>query len=218
MTITPAILPLSFEHLVSDLFKLEGLCNRVQIDICDGVFGLEKTWLPYQEKELPHGFSYEFDIMVRDWRKYLPRVIALGATRVVMHIDSSSDEDIRDMVALASKHKVSIGLAVSNDYDINNFTHKANIVADYYHKMFIQVMGIKRIGAQGQPFDDSVVRRIEYIKRECRNVSIQVDGSMNPETIFLVKRAGATCAVVGSFLFGHSDVKKQLEKLQKNFL
>ena len=101
MTITPAILPGSFEHLISDLFKLEGLCNRVQIDICDGVFGLEKTWLPYEEKELPHGFSYEFDMMVRDWRKYLPRVIALGATRVVMHIDKSTDEDIRDMVAIA---------------------------------------------------------------------------------------------------------------------
>jgi pentose-5-phosphate-3-epimerase len=84
--------------------------------------------------------------------------------------------------------------------------------------MFIQVMGIKRIGAQGQPFDDSVIRRIEYIKQECRNVSVQVDGSMNPETIFLVKRAGATGAIVGSFLFKSGDVKKQLEKLQKNFL
>jgi pentose-5-phosphate-3-epimerase len=136
----------------------------------------------------------------------------------VMHIDHSSDEDIRDMVAIISKHKISIGLAVSNDYDVKDFTHKANIVADHYHRMFIQVMGIKRIGAQGQPFDDSVIRRIEYIKRECRNVSIQVDGSMNPETIFLVKRAGATCAIVGSYLFGHGDVKKQLEKLQKNFL
>jgi hypothetical protein len=43
MRITPAILPENFEQIVDKLFLLEGLCDRVQIDLCDGVFGLEKN-------------------------------------------------------------------------------------------------------------------------------------------------------------------------------
>jgi pentose-5-phosphate-3-epimerase len=47
-------------------------------------------------------------------------------------------------------------------------------------------------------------------------LEIQVDGSMNKETAFLVKRAGARCAVVGSYLFKHGDVKKTLEDLKRS--
>lgn len=212
MTITPAILADSFEQVVHKLFLLEGLSEWVQIDICDGVFGLQKTWLPYQETELPSGFSYEFDLMVKDWRKYLPRVIALGAKRVVMHIDDFSEDDVREMIALVRPHFVYLGLCVSNDKNVPAFVSKVHAVEHEYTKLFIQVMGIKHIGAQGQPFDDSVLKRISYLYEECRNIDIQVDGSMNSETILKVKNAGARIVVVGSGIFGHNNTHEQVRK------
>ncbi len=217
MNITPAILPENFEHVIDKLFLLEGLCARVQIDLCDGVFGLEKTWLPYEEKELPVGFSYEFDLMVNDWRKYLARVIFLGATRVVMHVDHMTEDDILEVVRTVKEHKCDLGLSVSNDYDIEKFGVLVKYTASLFPKVFIQVMGIKHIGAQGQPFDASVIDRIQYLVQECKQTYIQVDGSMNPETILQVKKAGAKCAVVGSYLFSHGDVKKTLEELKRNY-
>ena len=217
MTITPAILPENFEQIIDKLFRLEGLVTRVQIDICDGVFGLEKTWLPYRETELPLEFTYEFDLMVCDWRKYLPRVIALGAKRVVMHIDTFNEDDINEMLTIARRHKISLGLSVSNDKDMHAFARRVRAIEAHYSKIFIQVMGIKHIGAQGQPFDESVLARIGYLADACRHIHIQVDGSMNPETILMVKNRGATCAVVGSYLFNHGTVKKNLEKLENNF-
>lgn len=212
MLITPAILPDNFEHLVHKLFVLEGLLPRVQIDLCDGVFGLEKTWLPYREKELPEGFSYEFDLMVKDWRKYLVRVVALRATRVVMHIDDMSDDDLNEIVGMVRPHKIALGLCVSNDKNVPLFAARVRRVEELYSRVFIQVMGIQHIGAQGQPFDDSVLRRISYLKSECRGIDIQVDGSMNPETILKVKNAGARCAVVGSYLFSHGATQKAVQK------
>jgi ribulose-phosphate 3-epimerase len=218
MQITPAVLAPSFEKVVSELFVLEGLSNRVQIDLVDGVFGLEKTWLPYEEKELPHGFSYEFDLMVVEWEKYLTRVLLLGATRVIMHIDRMSPQEIEDMVAIVMKHNVHLGLSVSNDYNVIAFTRIVNGIAGKYSKLFVQVMGIKTIGVQGQPFDTSVPARIAYISHNCAHIEIQVDGSMNPETMVLVRNAGARCAVVGSYLSRSGDVKKTLEKLQGDFM
>ena len=221
MIITPAILPKSFEELHHKLFMLEGLSEVIQIDLCDGIFGLEKTWLPYEEKELLAGFSYEFDLMVKDWRKFLPRVILLGAKRVVLHVDDFSDDDISEAVVIMKPHLIYIGLCVSNDKNVPAFAALVKRVDAMYSKVFIQVMGIKRIGAQGQPFDEGVLRRIEYLKNACKNIEIQVDGSMNPETILKVRNRGATCAVIGSYLFSHGathdEVKKTLNKLENNF-
>lgn len=222
MIITPAILPKTFEELTHKLFMLEGLCDLVQIDLCDGVFGLEKTWLPYKsDEELLSGFSYEFDLMVKDWSKFLPRVIALGAKRVILHVDDFSDDDIDEAIEMVRPHLVYLGLSVSNDKNVPAFAALVKRVDHSYSKVFIQVMGIKTIGAQGQPFDGGVPRRIEYLKDACRHIEIQVDGSMNPETILMVRNRGASCAVVGSYLFSHSathkDVKKVLQRLENDF-
>ncbi len=217
MTITPTILTDSYEDVIHKLFIFEGLSKQVQIDLCDGVFGLEKTWLPYEEKSLPTGFTYEFDLMVNDWRRYMLRAVALGATRIVMHIDTMNSADIDDIVAIATAHNVYIGLSVSNDYPIETFAKHVNDILSRYSKVFVQMMGIKHIGAQGQPFDEDVLSRIMYVAEQCNHIEIQVDGSMNPETILKVKHAGATCAVVGSYLFKHGDPKKAYEDLVKNY-
>lgn len=221
MQITPAILAENYEQVVHQLFLLEGVCERVQIDLCDGVFGLEKTWLPYREDSLPHGFRYEFDLMVNDWRKYLPRVIALGATRIIVHIDTFSDDDIYEMIELIKPHFIYLGLCVSNDKNVPSFVSRVHFVEAHYTKLFIQVMGIKNIGAQGQPFDETVLKRISYIRDECRNIEIQVDGAMRPETLSKVKNAGARGAVIGSYLFKHGvtekDLRKNYETLKNNF-
>lgn len=221
MIITPAILPQTFEQLMDRLFMLEGISERVQIDLCDGVFGLEKTWLPYKENELLEGFSYEFDLMVTDWRKFLPRVIALGANRIILHIDDFSDDDVAEAVAMIRPHLVYLGLCVSNDKNVPSFASLVRKVEQSYSKVFIQVMGIKHIGAQGQPFDDGVPRRVEYLKDVCKHIEIQVDGSMNPETILKVKNRGASGAVVGSYLFNHgathNEIRKKFRKLEDSF-
>ena len=217
MIITPAILVGSFEKVVEQLFILEGLSERVQIDLCDGVFGLEKTWLPYEEKELPHGFLYEFDLMVVDWRKYLSRVLALSATRVIMHIDTMTEEEISEMIEMITPYDAYLGLAVSNDFPVERFVEMVTSITARYSKVFIQVMGIKKIGAQGQPFDDTVPARIAHIKVVCPMLEIQVDGSMNPETMVLVRNAGATCAVVGSYLSRSGNIKKTLDELRVNY-
>ena len=90
--------------------------------------------------------------MVTDWRKFLPRVIALGATRVVLHVDDFSDDDIAEAIATIKPHLIYLGLSVSNDKNVPAFASLVKRVDSVYSKVFIQVMGIKNIGAQHQPY------------------------------------------------------------------
>ena len=77
-----------------------------------------------------------------------------------------------------------------------------------------QVMVIRDIGAQGQPFDESVIGRIEEIKEWCPNLYIQVDGAMNNETAEKVKEAGADTVISGSYIFGSDDIAGVIDTLE----
>jgi ribulose-phosphate 3-epimerase len=218
MQITPAILPAHFEELHDNLFRLEGVTGRVQIDLCDGRMGLEKTWLPYKETHLPDGFEYEFDLMVNEWQKFLPRVLTLGAKRVVMHVDGWEDHDFKMLYDMMRHHiDVTVGFSVTNDAPIEMLCDRVFEAKQRLNGVFVQLMGIKKIGAQGQPFDERVLSRIDFVRRACHGTLIQIDGGMNPETIFLVKRSGAACAVVGSYIFGSGNIRKTIDSLQLSF-
>ncbi len=218
MTITPAILPTNFEELHDKLFQLEGVSHRVQIDICDGRLGLEKTWLPYKESYLPDGFEYEFDLMVEDWRKFLDRALRLGAKRAVLHVDTWNSSDFSILTDIAKANpKVSFGLSVSNNGPLDVLVAQVLELEKEHNRVFVQLMGINKIGAQGQPFDDRVLAKVEYVRRHARGIPIQVDGSMNPETIFLVKRSGATGVVVGSYIFNSKSIRKTIDSLHLSF-
>ena len=80
MQVTPAILPKSFEEISDKLDRLSGFAIRIQIDLCDGKMGRELTWLPEGNEVLPNKdtIEYECDLMVIDWRTYVPRVLSLG--------------------------------------------------------------------------------------------------------------------------------------------
>ena len=150
MNITPAILPHSFEEVTEKLTRLEGLVTRVQIDICDGVFGREKTWLPTGNEVLPSQFSYEFDIMMNYWAIYVPYCISIGATCIVAHVDMFSDEDVTNLVSMVSSRNIALGIAVSNDKSVDFHADMIRKIQSLYLNVFIQIMGINKIGEQGQ--------------------------------------------------------------------
>jgi ribulose-phosphate 3-epimerase len=215
MNIIPAILPENFEQVVDKLFRIEGLTKRVQIDVCDGVFGLERTWIPKGTEELPHGFQYEFDMMVVDWKNYIPKVIALGATRIVAHVDSFSDKDILSLLDCVEPERLMLGVAVSNTTSLEVHIDMIQKIYAQYPHVFIQVMGIRKIGAQGQVFDKEVVGRIRTLKKLFSYLSIQVDGSMNEDTVLKVEEAGADTVIVGSYIFGGArSIRKAIDTLK----
>jgi ribulose-phosphate 3-epimerase len=215
MNVVPAILPHNFEDITTGLSRLEGLTHLVQIDLCDGVFGREKTWLPFGNEKLPSEFSYEFDIMLNDWRKYVPHCVNIGAKRIVAHADMFDGDDMKDLVEMIKEHSIALGISVSNDKNVDFHADMIRKAKELYSHVFIQVMGIKKIGEQGQFFDDNAVERIMALKQIFGDTDVQVDGGLKPETVKKVVEVGAETVVVGSFIFGHEDVGDALEELNR---
>ena len=205
MNVTPAILPHSFEELTEKLSSVEGLAPRVQIDLCDGVFGREKTWLPEGNETLSSSFSYEFDIMTIDWKLYIMRAIMIGATSIVAHVDGLTDTDISEMAELASQRKVALGISISNDKPLEVHADMVRKAKAQYENVYIQVMGIEKVGEQGQVFDESAVERVRMLKQQFGDMKVQVDGGMTPETAARVVSAGAETIVSGSYIFNGED-------------
>ena len=110
MQIIPAVLSKTFEDVLDNLTLAKGLSDVVQIDICDGEFGAEKTWIPNGKDVLPPFFSYEFDIMLNTWKVPTAQCLLLQAKSIVMHVDNFTDDDIDMLVAMVKPYNVLLGI------------------------------------------------------------------------------------------------------------
>ncbi|MEK7463898.1 MAG: hypothetical protein AAB610_02120 [Patescibacteria group bacterium] len=211
MEIIPAILPKNFREIEENIELITGLSPLVQIDICDGKFVPSITW-PYwkqdenfesilrEERGMPEWeqINYEFDLMidnptVDDARKWL----SAGAERVVLHLESSKDlTPVLDVL----KGLVEIGVAIgqaANVEDLNKYVDKIQ---------FVQVMGIRKAGFQGQKFEPGTIDKVKEVKAMFPELKVQIDGGVSLETAPLLKHAGADRLVVGSAIFNSENI------------
>lgn len=210
--IVPAILPLSQEDLEDKLGRLVGIAPEVQVDIVDGVFASPASW-PYSvggaefaaDSTLPHldDMHIELDLMVRDPEQVTGSWIEAGATRILTHFKSTTylPKLITDFKERYGHEKgfasnfLSFGLALTLDTDIGELEPYIKDI-DY-----VQFMGIKNIGHQGEPFATEVLNRINVFRRRHPDVPIQVDGGVNFDSAPLLLEAGVSRLVVGSALW-----------------
>lgn len=215
MQVTPAILAPTFDDVLVLVSKVEYAASLLQIDLCDGEFGIVKTWLPEVGEQLPMGYEYEFDIMVHDWKTYVKRAIDMGASRIVVHVDYFTEGDATEFLTYIEHTGIALGVCVSNNIELDDHINFIKFFEERYENVFIQVMGIRNIGAQGQPFDEEVLHRITELKNWCPNLYLQVDGAMNNVTGKRVQEAGADIIISGSYVFGGKSVGVAIQTLEE---
>lgn len=230
--IVPAILPTSREDLEGKLALLEGLVDEVQIDIVDGKFAAPPSW-PYATgtKAFAEGvntgeglpflgrFKFEVDLMVADADQVTGIWIAAGVQRLMIHAESTRylPHLIKDLEVKYGHAKdfvpglLSFGLAVGNDTDLS--------ILDPYmgHVDYIQLMGIRTIGHQGEEFDARVLERVRTIRRTYPDTVVQVDGAVSLDTAPRLLAAGVDRLVIGSALWRAPSLKEELNRF-KNLL
>jgi ribulose-phosphate 3-epimerase len=209
--IIPAIIPESLEHLTETLGRISAFTHDVQIDIVDGEFVPFTSW-PYMPKgditdieKLTDNFIVEVDLMVMEPEKVIAKYAKAGVRRIVLHLESVYTID--HIVSLRDTYGFELGLSIANDTDIRALTTVIEY-ADY-----VQLMGIGQIGTQRQPFDTRVLARIEKLLLQYPALSISIDGSVNNETLPLLKNAGAERFVVGSAILDALDAHSAYTKL-----
>ncbi len=215
MTIVPAIIPKTKEHLLSSLGAVESVVHEVQIDIVDGVFAGEASW-PFAEhtstdeteatlRGITGSFALEVDLMVKDVDVYFD-LYARVARRLVIHWGSTARLD--ELLAQRSS-TLKIGIALTNDIPLEE-------VYPYMSQIdFVQCMGIAEVGVQGNGFDPRVLPRIKEIHETHPALEIAVDGHVTMFTLPLLKDAGATRFMAGSSIFTAPDPAHAFLSLQE---
>jgi ribulose-phosphate 3-epimerase len=214
--IVPAILPQSRQDLEDKLSKLAGLADSVQIDVVDGRFASPACW-PYSggskelarmaagDEMLPHygEMKFDIDLMAENPEQVTGSWVSLGASRMTIHAEATTA--LGKLVAgFQSRYGhekgfipdlISLGLAIGADTPLGLIEPFAGQI-DY-----VQLMGIRRIGVQGQPFDDRAVKRVRDLKRKYPKLAVQVDGGVSKTTAPALLSAGADRLIVGSALW-----------------
>jgi ribulose-phosphate 3-epimerase len=222
MTIIPAIIPKSCKDLEEKLEVVKGLVSSVHIDITDGKYAGVASWpiehdrgeflkIRNQEMGMPHweDFDFEVHLMTVDPTSYVNEWIEAGATRIVLHVESLNyKDDIQFLDKIKTEGLVEIGIAVNADIDINDLTLFLE-VADFVH-----IMTIPEVGFQGATFDQRGVENIKWVKQNHPNMIVSVDGAMNPDTIEIVRDAGADRVIVGSYIFKNPNPREAVAELQ----
>jgi ribose 5-phosphate isomerase B len=211
-SLVPAVPAQSFSVIENLCTLLDGIAGEIQIDIVDGVFAHPPSW-PFttsiEELKLLKIYSSKFiveiDCLCMEPLQYLDKCAALGARRVIVH--HKSTENYVKCVEHARLHKYRIGLGILPTTAVSEIE---DIVTMFD---FIQVMGIKHIGSQGQPFEPQALATVAEINKKFPVLEIAVDGGVNEETLRALRDAGTTRFAVGSAITNAVDavaVYKQL--------
>jgi ribulose-phosphate 3-epimerase len=209
--------------------------RRVQVDFVDGVFAFPPSW-PYntpgadlhdrvgQGIILPRleRVKYEADLMCKDPEKIATDLINIGFVRLTLHAEST--DDISGLIA-RMRHRVgaeanfiaalvSIGLSINIETDVDVLLKHAEEVE------YVQLMGVKEIGKQGQPFDTRVLDKVRAFRRAHPQAYIQVDGGVSLENAHDLVEAGVSRVIAGSAVLHATDLQstaRAFESLRSSF-
>lgn len=205
--ITPAILENNWSDIEDKIKLVEGVTKWVHIDVADGQFVPVVTWTAADDLELltgtakieVHLMAENPEVVVADWMNV--------ADRLVVHLEAT--EKIEDLVDAFQFTNTKLGLAILLETPVEDILPYADKVE------VIQLMGIKKVGFQGQEFEPLVLEKIKELRAKAPNVKIQIDGGVNLDTGRDIIAAGAGTLIVGSALWESGDVEGTIEKFKE---
>jgi ribulose-phosphate 3-epimerase len=198
VTIIPTINVQSQSSFVSQLREAELLCPIVQIDIADGIFTSWKNWNePNIVKGITTKAQYEIHLMVQDVEKEIEHwKECQNIKRIIIPIESFPNLD--DLLKLIKKINTEFDFEVGISLNPNTPIEILGSIADKIN--FIMLLGVTP-GTSGQPFQEVVMDKIQDLKIEYPELTVEVDGGINEENIRSIIMSGANIVCLGSKLF-----------------
>lgn len=196
MDIIPSLLVTTEEAFKNQTAAIAGKVPFFQIDIADGQFVPNKTWV-FDHAEMAAGYvqtDFELHLMVQDpfavankWKDH-PHF-----KRMLLPVEPFND--LGSAIDYAKGYGKEIGLVLNPDTPLPTVYPYLDDIDS------VMCMGVQP-GFQGQAFIEQTLERIKEL-RERSDIYIEVDGGVNKETLPKIFDAGASAGCPGSAIFAH---------------
>lgn len=204
--ILPGVLEKDWEAVKHKLKQIKTFTNIVHVDIIDGKFVNNKTFLdPAPFKEYSQRIFLEVHLMVEDPAAYIEQFADAGFRRFLGHIERMPDQ--LEFVELAKKYGEA-GLALDGP------THINHIKVPFEDLDSILIYTSDRVGFSGPPLLDDRLDKIRHLKK-LTNIPIEADGGINNKSIERAKAAGASRFVATSFIWNSENPAEKFQTLNE---
>lgn len=193
---------------IKDFMQVEN--NWIHFDVMDGCFVENKTFKYEVVEEINKycDFFKDVHLMTYNPLKDLNEYKRAGADQITFHYESVKKEEVVPIINKIKSLNMKVGISVKPSTDMKE-------IEEYLPFLDIVLVMSVEPGKGGQKFMDSSLEKIKWLNdRKINNhYLISVDGGINNETSFSVKRAGADVIVVGTYLTKGNINKNKIEEL-----
>ena len=209
MEIIPSILVSTEQELKNKLSLVQGLVERVHLDIADGIFVPNTTIDGYSQlAKIETNIAITAHLMVSKPENHIANWVDSIVDQVIFHIEATNDP--QRVIDMAKEGDLQVGVALKPETPCDEISSIVDQI-DFVHFMTVEP------GFYGADFVQDVVEKIQDFKFMYPDIPIQVDGGITDQTAPALVEAGVTNFVVGSFLFDNKklSIEEAVHQLQK---
>lgn len=206
ISIAPSILSADFGRLNEEIQSVESYAELIHVDVMDGHFVPNITIGAPIVSKIRTKLPLDCHLMIENPERFFEDFAKAGASILTVHQETCPHlhRSIQALKVLGLKAGVALNPATPLDTIVE-------ILDDIDMVLLMTV----NPGFGGQKFIESVLPKIEKLRRLRPKLDIEVDGGINAETARAVCKAGANILVSGSYIFGAKNRRAAIERLRR---